>query len=213
MIKNKKIIFFDFDGVIKESLDIKGKAFQNLFKNKDQLFKKKVLDHHILYGGVSRYEKIPLYLKWAGFEINENIIDNYQKLFSHNVVEAVINSDWVPGAELFIKNNYFDQNFYLVSATPEKELIFITKKIDIFKNFIEVRGSPEIKEDIISSIMKKNKYDLNDAIMIGDMKVDLDAARHNSIDFILRSHKFNQDLINQFKSKSFNSFIDLINHF
>ena len=61
--------------------------------------------------------------------------------------------------------------------------------------------------------MKKNKYDLNDAIMIGDMKVDLDAARHNSIDFILRSHKFNQDLINQFKSKSFNSFIDLINHF
>ena len=41
MLKNYDYIFWDFDGVIKDSIKIKEKAFQNLFQSADEDLKKK----------------------------------------------------------------------------------------------------------------------------------------------------------------------------
>ena len=57
-IKNAKIIFWDFDGVIKDSVPVKGEAFRKLFIKYGSDISEKVVDHHYKNGGVSRYEKI-----------------------------------------------------------------------------------------------------------------------------------------------------------
>ena len=56
------IIFWDFDGVIKDSVQIKSKAFGNLFAQFGNIISKRVIEHHESNGGMSRFEKIPIYL-------------------------------------------------------------------------------------------------------------------------------------------------------
>ena len=57
------LIFWDFDGVIKESVSVKTDAYVELFSLYGSDICKQVRKHHLANGGMSRYDKIPLYLK------------------------------------------------------------------------------------------------------------------------------------------------------
>ena len=59
MINSKiKTIFWDFDGVILDSMKIKGDGFIELFKEYDEMYLNKLEQYHYDNGGVSRFEKI-----------------------------------------------------------------------------------------------------------------------------------------------------------
>ena len=62
-------LFIDFDGVIKNSVDIKGHAFKELFREFGQDVMQKVYQHHTNNGGISRFDKIPIYLDYANIPI------------------------------------------------------------------------------------------------------------------------------------------------
>ena len=65
LIKNSSVVFWDFDGVIKDSVDIKSIAFEKLFSIYGTKISKKVRAHHEKNAGVSRFDKIPLYMSWS----------------------------------------------------------------------------------------------------------------------------------------------------
>ena len=52
-----KVIIFDFDGVIADSVDIKTKAFGELFEEEGGDIAGRVVDYHLKNTGVSRYDK------------------------------------------------------------------------------------------------------------------------------------------------------------
>ena len=56
------LIFWDFDGVIKDSVGVKGEAFKTLFADYGNKVQEKIYCHHIENGGMSRHQKIPIYL-------------------------------------------------------------------------------------------------------------------------------------------------------
>ena len=87
------VLFWDFDGVIKESVEVKGLAFARLFAPFGREFAARVRAHHEQHGGVSRYEKLRLYLRWAGQSASAAEVDRYCALFSEGVRQAVIDSD------------------------------------------------------------------------------------------------------------------------
>ena len=89
-------IFWDFDGVIKESLEVKSNAFFKLFEKFGHDIALKVRSHHEDNSGVSRYEKLPVYLSWAGKKPTENLISEYSVKLSKLVKQDVIESKWVP---------------------------------------------------------------------------------------------------------------------
>lgn len=62
LIGSAELIFWDFDGVIKDSVSVKTLAFEKLFLPYGKKIAQKVKNHHEANGGVSRFEKIPLYL-------------------------------------------------------------------------------------------------------------------------------------------------------
>ena len=63
-IDSYEVFFFDFDGVIVDSLDIKSQAFGELFKDYGEDVVKKVMDYHLNEGwAMSRYEKFKYYYK------------------------------------------------------------------------------------------------------------------------------------------------------
>ena len=57
------VIFWDFDGVIKESVQVKAEAYVALFSGHGIEVQQKVREHHLQHGGMSRYEKIFLYFQ------------------------------------------------------------------------------------------------------------------------------------------------------
>ncbi len=204
-LKKYRNIFWDFDGVIKDSVDIKNEAFLNLFHGIDVNVKKKIEDHHLNNSGISRYKKIPLYLEWA--QIDKSELTNYLDIFEKDVITRVIKSNWVMGAREYLCSNPYQQNFFLVTATPQKEIEFILKKLNIFNAFTSIFGSPLEKPLAVKKIIFENKLLKRECIFFGDALTDYNASLENGISFLLRMHKHNKEIFKKisidYKVKNF----------
>lgn len=205
---NKKYIFWDFDGVIKDSVEIKSNAYEDLFLRWGKLVSDKVRDHHRLNGGMSRFDKIPLYLSWTNESVNEVLINKLCNDFSNLVKFKVINSPWVPGVVELLNNLYSSgHNCFIVTATPQDEIIEILHELRLHSLFKEVIGAPTNKSDAIELIIEKYKILKDNAVMLGDSKTDMIAARNNNIDFILRKTDENTVLQKNMQSKMIDNFL------
>jgi phosphoglycolate phosphatase-like HAD superfamily hydrolase len=187
MLDKYKIIFWDFDGVIKESVEVKTNAFRELFRSSGDEVIEKVTIHHINNGGMSRFKKIPIYLEFAGIKPTENIINEYCDQFAVLVEDSVINSNWVPGVQKIICNSKKgDQRYILVTATPQDEIERILFKLKILSNFSNIFGAPMTKSDAINASLKLYNVSPKDSIMIGDSIADFEASQNTGSDFLLR---------------------------
>ena len=207
-IKKAKTIFWDFDGVIKDSVSVKSDAFEELFLPFGSDVAKKIRMHHEDNGGMSRYDKLPIYLNLAGEKNSTDSISKYEKQFSKLVMNRVINSPWVEGVLEYIKTNYKAQKFFLITATPQKEIEEILKKLEISKYFKKVIGSPTNKKDAIKIILSNENINLDDSIMIGDSCSDYEAAKENNVFFVFLKTDLNKKLQKKLKCQMIENFID-----
>ena len=97
MFDKYKIVFWDFDGVIKDSVEVKTNAFRELFRSFGEEVMVKVTTHHINNGGLSRFNKIPIYLTYAGIDPTEKNINDFCNQFAVLVEDEFVNCNWVPG--------------------------------------------------------------------------------------------------------------------
>jgi phosphoglycolate phosphatase-like HAD superfamily hydrolase len=202
-----KVLFWDFDGVIKDSLDVKTRAFVSLFQEYGGEISEKIKNHHLTNGGMSRFEKIPLYAHWCGLELSDKQVQDYSMQFSQIAFQGVLNSDWVPGAESYLRENKEHQDFVLVSATPHDELNAILQALDLQKCFKSSFGSPTPKREAIANTLKSLSVLPSECIMIGDARADMDAAYANSVDFLLRRHSSNAAVFEDYLGPSITGFI------
>jgi HAD superfamily hydrolase (TIGR01549 family) len=209
LLSSKSVVFWDFDGVIKESIDIKTDAFVELFHEYGIEILRKIKEHHLSNGGMSRFEKIPIYLKWIGVEPTEQIIKDYCQKFNSTVVLNVINSKWVDGALDFIVSNKYNQLFYIVSATPDLEIKYIIEKLGIADSFVKIFGAPIKKTNAIFEIIKTVGKDKSEFIMIGDALSDFEAASNNDISFLFRKHDTNSFIFKNYIGPTISNFIGL----
>ena len=200
-------IFWDFDGVIKDSVEVKSNAFFKLFEEFGHDIALRVRSHHEDNGGLSRFEKLPIYLKWAGKKPTEELLSEYCVKFSQLVKQDVIESKWVPGVLEFIRKNNKKSSFFIITATPQDEIEEIMIELGIMRYFIEVIGSPTNKEHAIKKILKKYSILPNNSIMIGDSYSDLYAANLNYVPFILRRTKNNKTLQKELNCPKIYNFI------
>jgi len=206
-LSNKEIIFWDFDGVIKDSVNCKSDAFQEIFSRNSANILEKIKTHHMKNGGVSRYEKIPLYMKWSSVKYTPEKFEKYCNEFSKIVVNQVINSQWVPGIQKFLATKSHDYINIITTATPDDEIKRIIKTLMIENYFQFVSGSGTSKKKCIKNMLSKCNIRPEKAIMIGDSLHDFEAARYNEIDFILRKTDYNSELISQRRLNYFENFL------
>jgi HAD superfamily hydrolase (TIGR01549 family) len=203
LVKNFKIVFWDFDGVVKDSVSAKSLGYEKLFSP----FGKEVVDrvrrHHEMNGGVSRFEKIPLYLSWAGQRSNPANVKEYCEQFSNLVQQAVIDSSWVPGVHEYLRSNYKRQCFILLTGTPQEEIEQILQTLKIKHFFQEVHGAPKPKVDMVNDVLKRLCFSAGQALVVGDSGTDLEAAEKNSVAFLLRSTQVNVSLQEKFAGPRF----------
>ena len=189
LIKNSKAIIWDFDGVIKDSVELKGEAFKKLFEDQKIDIKNKIYEHHYINGGISRFKKLQKYLDWSSYENNIKNLNLFAKKFSELVVKEVISANYIDGIENYLRRNHNRQKFYLVSATPEEEILKITQKLEIFDYFKTIIGHPKTKEEGFELILNESGIDNDDFIVIGDSFSEYNAAKKYSLKFVLRIDK------------------------
>ena len=141
-----KAIIFDFDGVVLESLDVKTNAFKKLYESYGSGISKKVVEHHIANGGVSRFDKIKIYHKlFLGEDIDDKILQTIAQKFSEMVVDEIIKVPFVDGAKKFIEDNNRRYLMFISSATPSDEINYICRQRKIANYFQGIFWFPRFK--------------------------------------------------------------------
>jgi len=187
-------IFLDFDGVIKESVEAKSEAFESLFLSYGESVASRVRRHHEKNSGISRFEKLPIYLQWAGIEATEDQVIEWSDRFSALVKQRVIDSEWVPGILDFLQEKSGSAQLFVVTATPQAEIEEIIDQLGIAQYFSAVIGAPTPKTEAIQTLLQQFSIQVEQAVMVGDAGSDYLAAKANQVDFILRRTELNQEL-------------------
>jgi phosphoglycolate phosphatase-like HAD superfamily hydrolase len=209
LVATAVLVFWDFDGVIKDSVEVKTQAYFQLFESFGSVVAEKVRKHHEVHGGMSRFDKLPIYMQWAGLEPNQSTVSEYCEQFTQRVLQGVIDAPWVAGVERYLCSNSKEQAFILVSATPQDELEHILHVLDLTKCFAEVYGAPISKRDAIGKTLRARGLDARDCLMIGDSQADLDAAVASQVPFLLRRHSSNTKVFAAYTGTSVKDFTSL----
>jgi phosphoglycolate phosphatase-like HAD superfamily hydrolase len=208
-VKFCQVIVWDFDGTIKESIDVKTQAFVQLFDAYGSLIAERVQLHHEANGGMSRFDKLPLYLGWAGEEPTKDRVNEFGDRFSQLAMQGVIHAPWVPGVESYLRDNPHNQLFVLVTATPQGEMEEILSALNLSSHFAAVYGAPTDKKEAIAATLAAFDLSPQDCLMIGDARADWAAASANQVPFLLRRHRTNYDVFKDYSGHSIVDFTEL----
>lgn len=182
-----KNIFFDFDGVIAESVHVKTAAFYQMYVTFGKEIAKKAVEHHKNHGGMSRFEKFKRYHKeFLNIDLTENQVEEFSKTFSSLVKQRVVEAPEVEGVRSFLEQHYRTMKFWVISGTPTDEIRDIVKQKDLAHFFIDSYGSPNLKSCWVEKLMKQHQLQERESVFVGDAKSDYKAALDNGIQFILR---------------------------
>ncbi len=194
--KNIKNIIFDFDGVILDSVPVKTEAFRKLFEEFSDDRVEKLIEYHLLNGGKSRYIKIKYFFEEILFQnVSEDEILKYANRYSELTKEELTNPKYIiKDAIDFIKENYQKYNMHIASGADENDLNYICDKLELTKYFLSINGSPRNKYEIVKDILKNNKYNKKETILIGDSINDYVVAQKNQIAF----YGYNNKLLSKY---------------
>jgi len=205
-----KNIFFDFDGVIAESVSAKTDAFEEMYLPYGKDIAAKVVEYHKLHGGVSRFEKFKYFHKeFLNDVIDKEKVNELAIQFSNIVLDKVINSDEVLGAYYFIKKYHTKFKFWIITGTPTTEIDLIAKKRKLTSFFIGIHGSPKNKRYWTEYLIEKHKLNRDEIIFLGDATTDMDAADYSKTHFALRENEENKEIFKDFIGHRFSDFYQL----
>ncbi len=182
VIKN---ILFDFDGVILDSMKIKGDGFVELFSAYDSNAAKRFEPYHYANGGISRFAKIRYFFNTLlDKEIDDDevgtLADRFADIIAHKLQDK---NNLIQDTLKFIEKNHNNYHMHIVSGAEHNELNMLCKNFHIDKFFITVNGSPIKKSILIKNIMDKYSYTTEETVVVGDSINDYEAACENGVKF------------------------------
>ena len=212
-LESKELLVFDFDGVLADSVEIKTDAFAEIYKPFGENIVAKVVDYHRRNGGMSRFDKFKHYhSSYLNLQLSDYQLLKLSEQFSALVVNAVIASNEVPGANNFLQYQCLNNKKCIInSATPQKEICQIIDKRGMTKYFNGIYGSPSSKYDNLILALSNSEVSYKDVVFFGDAKSDLQAADTLQIDFVGVGKKMHDLLISLDAQYYFiNDFLNLV---
>jgi phosphoglycolate phosphatase-like HAD superfamily hydrolase len=186
LFERAEAVFFDFDGVIVDSHDVKTRAFAALYADEHPGIVEAVMAYHDAYGGMSRYKKFDYFERiLLDREPTRERIAELGDRFAGAVVEAVVASPEIPGAGALL--HALSQRAtpsYVASGTPEEELKQIVTRRGLERYFRAVRGSPAEKAEILGDLSARHAHDVSRCLMVGDAMTDYVAAQAVGMPFL-----------------------------
>ncbi len=181
-----QMVFLDFDGVIIESAIVKKKAYRDLF----EIFpghREAIREYQETRGGLPRRRQFQeIYARILGRELSAAQEDDLVKRYVDLMTEGVMRAPFVTGAEAFLRDFHERLDLYLVSATPEAELLRTVRERGLEKYFRKIYGSPPAKAEILGAILRETGRSGGEAVFVGDYPTDREAAEAVGVPFIAR---------------------------
>jgi len=177
-------LFFDVDGVLIDSLLVKGEALADTF-NDFPGSRQMVIGYHLNNGGVNRSTKIAaVYRLVAGTDPSQSELDSRIARFGNAVKDRVIAADEIAGAEAALCRWASQCPLYAVSATPHVELQEILHSRGIGQYFRGIHGWPPTKDEAIADLLHRHQHAPEYCALIGDSQEDLVASHRTGIKFV-----------------------------
>ncbi len=177
-------IFFDVDGVLIDSMGVKGRAFVGAFSDFPERHTE-ILDFHLAHGGVTRGKKIELIFRLInGRNPTFDELETRVALFTSFVVDAVIAAPEIQGASEALANWAAQIPLHAVSATPSEELVHILEQREMTHFFSSVHGWPPEKTETMQGLIDERGYEPELCVLVGDSKEDFAAAKKTGIHFV-----------------------------
>ncbi len=182
-----RALVFDFDGVLVESLDIKTRAFGELFRQRPE-WVDAIVRLHRENPGMSRYEKFRrIYRDMFREPLTDARMAELDRAFSALVLEAVTRCPAVPGLMEFLRGQGGRRPLFVASATPEEEIRAIVRARGLAPYFTAVHGSPRSKREILAAILLEHGLAPGEVVFVGDALADHEAASALRIAFVGRA--------------------------
>ncbi len=170
-------VFFDFDGVLVESNEVKIDAFRRLYEPFGSDVVEKVIAEHIRHEGVSRVVKLErFHREFLGIALDDDGLAELAQTYSNMVEDVVVACDAVPGAAEALDTWAGHCPLYVVSGTPQDELRRIAQRRGVEGYFQAVFGSPRVKPDIVGDELARIGVAADRVLFVGDSLTDYDCA-------------------------------------
>jgi phosphoglycolate phosphatase-like HAD superfamily hydrolase len=178
-------IFFDFDGVLVDSVAIKRQAFEDVIAPYANGQLDRCMAYFMTQGGISRLLKFRhVWSNVLGRPNDEAAANGLASEFAERVFERTCGAPFIPGAAAFLDQYSSCLPMYVISGTPQGELRAIVAYRGMSHHFQGVFGSPASKIDIGRQIVEQEGYSPDRVCFVGDATTDRDAARALGLRFI-----------------------------
>src|SRR2546428_5884187 len=139
-----KVILWDFDGVIMDSMPIRDKGFEEVLKEYPMEQVKALMLFHQQNGGLSRYVKFRYFFEEIRKEsITEDRINELASSFSKIMLSLLIDEKLlIEDSVSFIRNNLKNFEMHIVSGSDGIELRQICEALHLTQYFRSINGSP-----------------------------------------------------------------------
>lgn len=179
-----RIVAFDFDGVLADSVPVKDGAFQSLFRHDDRDIQVAALAAWNRLKGVFRRDRIrAVYQEVLGRVLEEAVLDAQLRQFESQAFARTVAAPWIAGVRTFLEENH-EYPLYVVSASPQEEVREVVLRRGMASYFKEVYGGPVKKTEFLSQILQKEGAIPQSLLFIGDSISDYLAASAVGTDFL-----------------------------
>ena len=177
--------FFDFDGVLADSVEVKTRAFGLLFEPYGPEVVAQVVDHHRNHGGMTRVGKFcHYYREFLKETLTDEMLAELCQQFSRLVVDEVVKSPEIKGAKAFLMEWHDHIPCFVISATPDNEIREIVRRRGLQNFFKEVLGSSASKSENLKTLLNNYRFDPAKGLFFGDAESDYRAAKDCGVEFM-----------------------------
>lgn len=184
-IENYQTLVFDCDGVVLNSNKVKTEAFYKAALPFGEEAAQKLVAHHVLNGGISRYKKFEWFIQEV-VSAGETELNKLLESYAQFVRDGLLTCDIATGLfELREKTSH--ANWLIVSGGDQQELreVFAARNLtELFDGGIF--GSPDSKDTILERELANNNI-RKSAIFLGDSRYDHIASSTAGLDFVFLS--------------------------
>ena len=177
----KKVIVFDFDGVLVDSVALKGSAFSKVLGIESPNIVQEIAQHHLANPSMGREHKLRTYMKTYRNHTKQGVsLSAALAEFSRIIVASLASQGMMEGSQKFLDTVRNEYDLQICSSAPKVEIEEFLSNIGALEYFSKVSGFPAKKDKFLADCLKTSER----VIFIGDSITDLSAARNAKVEFI-----------------------------
>jgi phosphoglycolate phosphatase-like HAD superfamily hydrolase len=184
-----KTIVFDCDGVVLDSNITKIDSYFRTAKKlgATDVQAQMLVDHHVKFGGISRYPKFVWYIEKVLKEKATKVaVQEYLDAFSLAVKKGLMRCKIADGLHA-LRNKTPGAKWLVVSGGDQQEIRDLFEQRELVDFFDSgLFGSPDNKDEILAREKENGNIELP-ALFIGDSKYDYESSTRAGLDFVFLS--------------------------